>query len=104
MCDAVRARIGTDCTWARNLPGVLAAVGLTAVGVEASASSVGPGPMGRFWQLSAEQLRSDLLGSFGVSAAELEQFLTQVGSGELIDLCLGTVAAWGRAPSRPVVA
>ncbi|MFH9089702.1 class I SAM-dependent methyltransferase [Streptomyces sp. NPDC017673] len=104
MCAAVQARIGTDCTWARDLSRVLASAGLTAVGMEASASSVGPGPMGRFWRLSAEQLRSDLQDSFHITPAELDSFLTQVSSGELTDLCLGTVAAWGRVPAQPVVA
>ncbi|ALO99364.1 hypothetical protein SHL15_8415 [Streptomyces hygroscopicus subsp. limoneus] len=46
MCAAVQARIGTGCTWARGFPRVLASAGLTAVGMEASASSVGPRPDG----------------------------------------------------------
>ncbi|GLX49104.1 methyltransferase [Streptomyces hygroscopicus subsp. hygroscopicus] len=102
MCAAVQARIGTDCTWARDLPRVLGAAGLTAVGTEASASSVGPTPMGRFWQLSAEQLRSDLQETFGITTTELERFLVEVRSGGLTDLCLGTVAAWGQAPPQLV--
>ncbi|MFE0188103.1 class I SAM-dependent methyltransferase [Streptomyces sp. NPDC058989] len=98
MCVAVEKRIGTDCTWARNLPAPLRAAGLIDVGTEVSADCVGPGPMGRFWQLSAEQLAADLQHSFEIPSTELDRFLAEIRGGTFIDLCLATVAAWGRRP------
>jgi len=66
------------------------------IGVEVSASAVGPGPMGRFWQLSAEQLAPDLQDTFGITPAELTQFHTRVRSEHPTDPGLATVAAWGQ--------
>ncbi|MFI8178596.1 methyltransferase domain-containing protein [Streptomyces microflavus] len=96
MCDAAAERIGTDFFWARNLSAPLRAAGLVHVDMEASAESVGPGPMGRFWQLTAEQLASDLHRTSDVTPCDLDRFLAEIRSEEFSDLCLGTVAAWGQ--------
>ncbi|MEU6201636.1 class I SAM-dependent methyltransferase [Streptomyces sp. NPDC047061] len=98
MCDALEKRIGTDSVWARGLPSILHTEGLTDIGSEASADCVGPTPMGRFWQLSAAQLAPDLHGSFGIAPPQLDQLIAEVGTGDLTDLCLANVAAWGRRP------
>ncbi|MFH8886775.1 MULTISPECIES: class I SAM-dependent methyltransferase [Streptomyces] len=96
MCDAATARIGTDFSWARGLSTPLREAGLVRVATEASAESVGPGPMGRFWQLTAEQLASDMHRSFGVTPRDLARFLAEVRSEDFSDLCLATVATRGQ--------
>lgn len=99
MCAAVSKRIGTDCHWARTFPDPLRACGFVELGVEASVPSVGPGPMGRFWRLSAQQLAGDLERDHGIGASELTQFLDLTESPDCVDLGLATVAAWGRRPA-----
>ncbi|SMD27050.1 class I SAM-dependent methyltransferase [Kibdelosporangium aridum] len=98
ICDAVINRIGTDPAWARTFPAPLRPLGLTDLGSETSLPAVGPTPMGRFWRRSGEQLAADLTGQLGITEAELAEFGELVESPDFHDLCLATVAAWGRRP------
>lgn len=98
ICDAVISRIGTDPAWARTFPAPLRAVGLVDLGTETLLPQVGPTPMGRFWRCSVLQLAADLRDRFGITDAELSEFVALVESQDFSDLCLATVAAWGRRP------
>jgi hypothetical protein len=60
--------------------------------------AAGPGPTGRFWRLSAEQLAPDLLAHFGITPAELAAFCDMVEHPDTAELCLATVAAGGQRP------
>ncbi|MFE2141715.1 class I SAM-dependent methyltransferase [Streptomyces sp. NPDC059456] len=96
MCDAVERRIGTDSRWARTLPELLSAAGLTDVHGDTRTSRVGRTPMGRFWRLSAEQLSADLRQDFGVAPDELAAFSHQVTAADFTAPGLATVTAVGR--------
>ena len=98
ICAAVISRIGTDPAWARTFPAPLRALGLTDLGTETLLPQVGPTPMGRFWRRSGEQLATDLRDDFDVTDAELAEFVELAESPDFTDLCLATVAAWGRRP------
>ncbi|GAA3747055.1 class I SAM-dependent methyltransferase [Streptomyces tremellae] len=100
MCETVERRLGTDCAWARTFPSPLRSLGLVQVGAEATLPTVGPGPMGRFWRLTAEQMAQDLHTVHGLSHGELAAFSALVESPDFSDLCLADVAAWGRRPLR----
>lgn len=99
ICEAVINRIGSDPVWARTFPAPLRAAGLVDVGTETLLPQVGATPMGQFWRCSAEQLAADLCDRFGVTDGELAEFVDLVESPDFSDLCLATVAAWGRRPA-----
>ncbi|MFJ3202716.1 methyltransferase domain-containing protein [Streptomyces sp. NPDC086989] len=100
MCDVVERRIGTDCRWARTLPELLSAAGLTDVHGDTRTSRVGRTPMGRFWRLSAEQLGVDLQQDFGITPDELAAFSDRVTAADFTAPGLATVTAIGRRAGR----
>jgi SAM-dependent methyltransferase len=100
MCDVAARRIGTDAHWASSFPDPLRSIGLTDIRTEATVLSVGPGPMGRFWRLSAEQLAGDLRDHFGITSTELAEFVDLVESPSFHEPCMATVTAMGRRPAQ----
>ena len=94
----VGARVGHDGHWAaRRLPELLTEQGLRELNVDARVTPVWGGePMARFWILTGEQVRSPLLESGRLSAAELERGLSLLADSSFWSYSTANVAASAR--------
>jgi SAM-dependent methyltransferase len=96
---ALAERIGTDCQWPRALPAHLSRVGLDDVEMDVAHSTVGgQQPMGRFWQLTVDQLAPVLRAIDGITASMIAETLTQLSDPTFREPGMATIAAWGRRP------
>ncbi|WP_214413521.1 class I SAM-dependent methyltransferase [Sphaerisporangium fuscum] len=92
-------RIGTDCRWTRGLYDHLAGTRLRDVGLQIDHSLVGgTHPMGRFWELTVEQLAPALAALDGITEEMIEETLARLRDPDFRELGMATVAAWGRRP------
>jgi SAM-dependent methyltransferase len=96
-------RIGTDCRWPRALHTHLNRLGLDDVEADVACSTVGgDSPMGRFWQLTIDQLTPALRATDGITPAMIAETLGQLRDPHFRELGMATVGAWGRRPDCPI--
>jgi SAM-dependent methyltransferase len=86
-----------DCFWARILPETVAAMGLEQVGGEGEFPVIqGGSPAAEFFELTAEQMRDQMLAASALPLPRLEQALQLLRSPDLWAFGGGNIAVWGR--------
>jgi hypothetical protein len=95
--NTLRATIGTDITWTRHYPTVLAAAGLGEVGISVYLPSLHAGsPGAKFMRMTVSRLRERLVEFGEVSAEMIDEVLDALGGSGLPELAPGMITAWGR--------
>ncbi|MFC6081193.1 class I SAM-dependent methyltransferase [Sphaerisporangium aureirubrum] len=96
---ALAERIGTDCDWPRALPDHMRRTGLTELDIDIAYSMVGGNrPMGRFWELTVEQLTPTLCTMDGITPDMVADTLVSLRDPEFRELGMATLAVTGRRP------
>lgn len=86
-----------DCFWARTLPETVAAMGLEQVGGEGEFPVIqGGSPAAEFFELTAEQMREQMLAASALPRPRLEQALQLLKSPDLWAFGGANIAVWGR--------
>ncbi|WP_059006884.1 class I SAM-dependent methyltransferase [Streptomyces specialis] len=91
------ARAGTDLTWARSLPALLAGAGLSPVEFAGRPACMGNGDKDR-WRVLVEQAAPALLTVPGFTPADLDAFRAHLADPAFVDIPQITLAAWARRP------
>ena len=88
---------GRDCFWARILPETVAAMGVGQVGGEGEFPVIqGGSPAAEFFELTAVQMRDQMLAASALPAARLEEALQLMKSPDLWAFGGANIAVWGR--------
>ena len=99
LVNTVVGASGRDCFWARELPGLVAGVGLAQVGSDCDVAVLrGGSPIAEFFSLTAEQMREPILASGALSPDGLAQALTLLRTPGFWAFAGGCVAVWGQRP------
>ena len=88
---------GTDLTWSRGLPALLAATGLTELGHAGYLGCLGNGDRDR-WRPLIEPVLPELIETGLITAADVEQWRAELADPAFVDIPQFTLAAWGRRP------
>lgn len=95
--DLVRDTIGTDSRWARNYPANLGPYGLRGLGAKTFTQHIrGGSELARFWRLTVDMSKQQLLDKGYLSAAEYEDFTKSTEDPDFWDLAPALTQAWGR--------
>ncbi|WP_158288166.1 class I SAM-dependent methyltransferase [Streptomyces sp. ICBB 8177] len=93
---------GTDVYWARRVPALLKAAGLTGIQVRLTPLTIGIGePVDEFWRRSFEQYLPILRRRGTVPGTTLDELTKMLDDSSAADLCWFFVTASGRAPEAP---
>lgn len=96
---ALAERIGTDCDWPRDLEGHMGRAGLTELDSDVAYSLAGGGrPMGRFWELTVEQLAPVLCEMDGITPDMVADTLVRLRDPNFREPGMATVGVIGRRP------
>ncbi|TDB90559.1 class I SAM-dependent methyltransferase [Actinomadura sp. KC216] len=99
LWSALRSTIGTDITWVRDYPARLTSLGLIDQGLDVFLPAIVPGaPISRFWQLTFEQTRTEMIATGLVSDSELHRASTLFETPGFAELSPGMISAWARRP------
>lgn len=97
LVNTVVKASGRDCFWARILPETVAAMGLEQVGGEGEFPVIqGGSPAAEFFELTAVQMRDQMLAASALPLPRLEQALQLLKSPDLWAFGGGNIAVWGR--------
>lgn len=97
LVNTVVKASGRDCFWARILPETVAAMGLEQVGGEGEFPVIqGGSPAAEFFELTAVQMRDQLLATSALPLSRLEQALQLLKSPDLWAFGGGNIAVWGQ--------
>ncbi|HKR47847.1 MAG TPA: class I SAM-dependent methyltransferase [Paraburkholderia sp.] len=88
---------GRDCFWARTLPETVAAMGLEELGGAGEFPVIqGGSPAAEFFELTAVQMRDQLLATGALAAPRLDEALQLLQSPDLWAFGGANIAIWGR--------
>jgi len=91
---------GRDCFWARELPGLVAGMGLNQVGGEGDFAVLqGGSPTAEFFRLTAEQMRDRILAFGALTEERLDQAIALLKDASFWTFADAIVAVWGQRPA-----
>ncbi|WP_109480791.1 methyltransferase domain-containing protein [Paraburkholderia sp. C35] len=97
LVNTVVKASGRDCFWARILPEIVAAMGLEQVGGEGEFPVIqGGSPAAEFFELTAVQMRDQMIASSALAQPLLEEALQLLKSPDLWAFGGANIAVWGR--------
>ena len=101
LTDTVVKASGRDCFWARELPALVAGMGLHQVTGEGDFSILQGGtPNAEFFTLTAEQMRERMLDSGAITERRLDEALALLTSPDFWAFGGGGVAVWGQRAAQ----
>jgi len=100
LTRTILAPSGRDGCWARTLPTLLAELRLSAIGAEGDFTILNGGsPMAEFFQVSAQQMRDEIISSGALNAERFDAAVTLLEDPKFWTFGCACVAVWGRRPT-----
>ena len=97
LTDTVVKASGRDCFWARELPAIVAGMGLVEVGGEGDFSVIqGGSPTAEFFALTGEQMRERMLEAKALTEEQFDQGMALLNDPAFWAFGGGGVAVWGQ--------
>jgi SAM-dependent methyltransferase len=99
LTSTIVAPSGRDCLWARALPALVADQGLADMGGEGDFAILrGGSQMAKFFQLSGEQMREQVISSGALSADRFDAAFALLDDPKFWAFAGAGIAVWGRRP------